>query len=232
MKRAQGHRCRYEFAVGLVAIVGLEAVAVRATGKPEANNENGQPPRVVVQVYNYGHVSTDILAQAELEAAEIYQAVGVEIVWTNCKLPQDSQCAEYLDPAHLGLRLLPEIAPSLGGSDRTMGLAVGNLASVSLHRVHEEAAAFEVSVHAVLAPTLAHEIGHLLLASQGHSPSGIMRAHWCREDYERAPRGAFNFMPEQARSIRDEIRKRAQVQVTTARSVHQGPALRFTQTAE
>ena len=106
----------------------------------------------------------------------IYHAVGVEIVWTNCKLPQDSQCAEYLDPAHLGLRLLPEIAPSLGGSDRTMGLAVGNLASVSLHRVHEEAAAFEVSVHAVLAPTLAHEIGHLLLASQGHSPSGIMRA--------------------------------------------------------
>ena len=45
----------------------------------------------------------------------------------------------------------------------------------------------------MLAPTLAHEIGHLLLTGQGHSSSGIMRAHWRREDYERAPRGAFNF---------------------------------------
>jgi len=209
VKKAQG-RCRYGLAFGLLLTVGWATEAQPALGKTNANEGGGQPVRIAVQVYNYAQVSSDMLAHAELEAAEIYRAVGVEIVWNNCKLPEDTECAEYLDPTHLGVRLLPDIAAALSDSNLTMGLAVGDLASVSLRRVQEEAAAFEVSVHAVLAPTLAHEIGHLLLVAQGHSPSGIMRAHWRREDYERAPRGAFSFTAKQAQSIRAEVRKRVQ----------------------
>ena len=175
-----------------------------------AELESGQLPAISIRVYNYARASAEILEQAENGSTEIFRAAGVGIVWTNCELPEDSNCAEYLDSAHLGVRLLPDIAPTLGGTDRTMGLAVGNLASVSVRRVREEAAAFEVSVRAVLAPTLAHEIGHLLLVAQGHSPSGIMRAQWRREDYERAPRGAFRFTSQQAQSIRAEVRRREQ----------------------
>ncbi len=210
MKKAQGKRCRYGLAFGLLLTVGWATEAQPALGKTKANEESGQPARIAVQVYNYAQVSSEMLAQAELEAAAIYRAVGVEIVWNNCKLPEDSQCAEYLDPTHLGVRLLPDIGAALSDSNLTMGLAVGNLASVSFRRVQEEAAEFAVSVDAVLAPTLAHEIGHLLLTGQGHSSSGIMRAHWRREDYERAPRGAFNFTARQAQSIRAEVRKRFQ----------------------
>jgi len=210
VKKAQGRRWGYGLAVGLLLTVGWATETQPALGKTKANGEGGQPARIAVQVYNYAQVSNEILVQAELEAAEIYRDAGVEIVWDNCKLPEDSQCAEYLDPTHLGVRLLPEIAAALSDSNLTMGLAAGDLASVSLRRVQEEAAAFEVSIHAVLAPTLAHEIGHLLLVAQGHSPSGIMRAHWQREDYERAPRGAFSFTARQAQSLRAEVRKRAQ----------------------
>ena len=210
MKKAQGKRCRYGLFVALLLTVGWGTETQSALGKTKANGEGGQPARIDVQAYNYAQFSSEMLAQAELEAAEIYRAAGVEIVWTNCKLPKDSQCAEYLDPTHLGVRLLPDIAAALSDSNLTMGLAVGNLASVSLRRVQEEAAEFAVSVDAVLAPTFAHEIGHLLLVAQGHSPSGIMRAHWRREDYERAPRGAFSFTARQAQSLRAEVRKRAQ----------------------
>jgi hypothetical protein len=212
VKNAQGRRCRYGLAFGLLLTVGWATETQPLLGKRKANGEGGQPARIAVQVYNYAQVSSEMLAQAELEAAEIYRAVGVEIVWNNCKLPEDSQCAEYLDPTHLGVRLLPDIGAALSDSNLTMGLAAGDLASVSLRRVKEEAAAFEVSVHTVLAPTLAHEIGHLLLVAQGHSPSGIMRAHWRCEDYERAPRGAFSFTARQAQSIRAEVRKRVQDQ--------------------
>jgi hypothetical protein len=210
MKKAQGKRGRYGVSVGLLLTLGLAAEASPGLGKSKANNQGGQPPTITIQVYNYAQVSNQTLTRAELAAAEIFRAAGVGIAWTNCKLPEDSQCAEYLDPIHLGVRLLPDIAPALSDSDRSMGLAVGNLASVSLRRVREEAAAFEVSVPAVLGPAVAHEIGHLLLVSHGHSPSGIMRAHWRREDYERAPRGAFRFTSKQAQSLRAEIRKRVQ----------------------
>ena len=210
MKKGQGRRCRFWLAVGLILTVRWATDAQPAPGKTKADDECGHIPRITVQVYNYAEVSYQTLTQAEVEAVDIFHSAGVEIAWTNCKLPEDPQCAEYLDPIHLGVRLLPDIAPALSDSDRTMGLAVGNLASVSLRRVQEEAAAFEVSVHAVLAPTLAHEIGHLLLVAQGHSPSGIMRAHWRREDYEHAPCGAFSFTSKQARSLRAEVRKRGE----------------------
>lgn len=210
MKKAQGRRCRYGLAFGLLLTVGWATETQSALGKTKTNEEGRQPPTIAVQVYNYAQVSSEMLTRAELEAADIYRAAGVEIVWNNCKLPEDSQCAEYLDPTHLGVRLLPDIGAALSDSNLTMGLAVGNLASVSLRRVREEAAEFAVSVDAVLAPALAHEIGHLLLVGQGHSPSGIMRPHWRREDYERAPRGAFSFTARQAQSIRNEIKKRVQ----------------------
>jgi hypothetical protein len=58
----------------------------------------------------------------------------------------------------------------------------------------------------VLGPAMAHEIGHLLLVSGGHSPAVIMRA----------PRGAFNFTSEQAQSIQTEIRRRIQERAATA----------------
>ena len=212
MKKAEGQPYRYGLAFGLLLTVGWTTEAQPALGKTKADHEGGQPPKITVQVYNYALVSSQTVTQAELEAAGIFHAAGLEIAWTNCRLPEDSQCAGYLNPTHLGVRLLPDIPIALGDSNRTMGLAVGNLASVSLRRVQEEAAEFAVSVDAVLGPTFAHEIGHLLLVSQGHSPSGIMRAHWRREDYERAPRGAFNFTPQQAQLIHAEVSKRCREQ--------------------
>lgn len=88
-----------------------------------------------------------------------------------------------------------------------MGFAVGNLASASLRRVRENAAEFGVCLDAVLGPALAYEIGHLLRGQQGHSPNGIMRARWRREDYECTPLGAFKFNAEQAQAIRAEVRR-------------------------
>ncbi len=167
---------------------------------------------VDVRVFNYAQVPNEILAQAESGAAGICRVAGVEIAWINCNLPEDARCARPLDPTHLGVRILPNIGAAPGATSRTMGFAVGNLASVSLRRVREDAAEFGVQLDAVLGPALAHEIGHLLLEAERHSPTGIMRAHWQREDYERAPRGAFKFTPKQAQAIQAEVRNRLQAQ--------------------
>ena len=103
-----------------------------------------------------------------------------------------------------------------------MGFAVGDLASVSFSCVKEEAAKFGVSSYAVLGPVIAHEIGHLLLGQQSHSPTGIMRARWGRRDYEAPPLGAFMFTPGQAEQIRTEVKERGRQQAAAASSLSAG----------
>lgn len=64
----------------------------------------------------------------------------------------------------------------------------------------------------------AAQFGHLLLGP-GHSPTGIMRASWRREDYECAPRGAFNFTAKQSEQMRAEVKGREHQQAAQAPSL-------------
>ena len=44
---------------------------------------------------------------------------------------------------------------------------------------------------AILGHAMAHELGHLLLGMNSHSPTGLMRAHWTSEDLANATVGDF-----------------------------------------
>ena len=210
---------------GFVLLAALLTFAPQAVPQATSENHDGLPPRINVRVHNYAQVSSEILTQAKVEAAEILGKAGIEIVWTNCDPTQKAlgdvaECNQFLGPTNLAVRVLPYFGAIPGADKKTMGFALGNLASVSVRRVSEEAAEFGVRPQEVLGPAIAHELGHVLLGQKGHSPTGIMRAHWRREDYERAPRGVFNFTTEQARSIRAEVGRRVKEQgaaeVTTA----------------
>jgi hypothetical protein len=210
---------------GFVLLATLLTFAPHALPEDRSENHDGFPPRINVRVHNDAQVSSEILTQAEVEAAGILGKAGIEIAWTNCDPTQKNlgdapECNQFLGPTNLAVRILPYFGVIPGTDKKTMGFALGNLASVSVRRVSEEAAEFGVQPYEVLGPAIAHELGHILLGQKGHSPTGIMRARWRREDYERAPRGAFNFTAEQARSVRAEVRRRVQEQgaaeVTTA----------------
>ncbi len=217
MKKPQGKRNGCGLAGGL--LLGIELITGRwpALGRTRAGDESGQQPRISVRVYNIAQVADKTLTRAENLATEIFRTAGVELSWTNCQLPEDARCADLLDRTHLGMRLLPDIGPALRSSDTTMGYALGDMATVSLRRVEEGAAKSGALLQVVLAPVLAHEIGHLLLGSEGHSPTGIMRAHWQTTDYHPHPANAraLLFTPAQAQSIRNEVKKRAQMKAGT-----------------
>ena len=164
-----------------------------------------------MRVHNYAQVSTEILTQAEAEAAEILDKAGIEITWTNCDprggilVRRPGAISSWDQPTWLSESWSFGVIPGI--DKKSMGFALGNLASVSVRRVSEEAAEFGVKPYEVLGPAghPARELGHVLLGQRGHSPSGIMRARWRREDYERAPRGAFNFTAEQAEQMRAKM---------------------------
>ena len=195
---------------GFVLLAALLTFVPQALPEDRSGNHDELPPRINVLVHNYAQVSSEILAQAEVEAAEILGKAGIEIAWTNCDPTQKdlgdaAECNQFLGPTNLAVRILPYFGVIPGTDKKTMGFALGNLASVSVRRVSEEAAEFGVQPYEVLGPAIAHELGHILLGQKGHSPTGIMRAHWRREDYERAPRGAFNFTAEQAEQMRAKM---------------------------
>jgi hypothetical protein len=57
----------------------------------------------------------------------------------------------------------------------------------------------------VLGPVVAHEIGHLLLGSQAHSPDGIMQAQWRPRDFLTVLSGQSGFSREQSERMRGQL---------------------------
>jgi hypothetical protein len=71
-------------------------------------------------------------------------------------------------------------------------------------------------LNALLAYTLAHEMGHLLLSSAGHSSSGIMTLQWDLRKIRLACTGSLSFLPEQSGKIRTAARARNSLRYASA----------------
>ena len=221
MMKDQKKRYGYGMVMGLLLSMELMTEGRSAFGQPHVGDGSGQELTIGVRVYNYTRFSKGLLGQAESDAAGIFRAVGVEIAWTNCNPAgddpvEDSSCAKFLGPFQLKVRVLPDIPAAPGTAERPLGAALGSMASVSLRRVREEAGRCQVMPQVVLGPVLAHEIGHLLLGSDGHSAAGIMREHWQPQDYAPPQLRTLGFTPEQAATIRAEVRARLAAKVPSA----------------
>ena len=54
----------------------------------------------------------------------------------------------------------------------------------------------------LLGRAIAHELGHLLLATTTHGPVGLMRAYWSREEVRRGQPRDWNFVPSELAALR------------------------------
>ncbi|MDQ2773933.1 MAG: hypothetical protein M3Y57_03240 [Acidobacteriota bacterium] len=96
----------------------------------------------------------------------------------------------------LEIRILPGKTQRSQIRDRALlgeafvGPRTGTYASVFLQPVQEQAAAAGVPWMVVLAYAAAHEAGHLLGSS--HTPRGLMKAHWDRQDYQAMNQNAIH----------------------------------------
>jgi hypothetical protein len=62
-----------------------------------------------------------------------------------------------------------------------------------------------VSLAGVLAHVMAHEVGHLLLGTNAHSPTGIMRPSWQARELRSIIMGTLLFTSEQAGSMQAKL---------------------------
>jgi len=61
------------------------------------------------------------------------------------------------------------------------------------------------SVGVVLGHVIAHELGHLLIPGNAHTPVGIMRGEWDYKQWKMAAAGTLLFDPAQAKLMRDQF---------------------------
>ena len=61
----------------------------------------------------------------------------------------------------------------------------------------------------LLGYTIAHEVGHILLGTDSHTPSGVMRAHWRGSDYSEMNAHLLTFAARDADMMRINVRQKA-----------------------
>jgi hypothetical protein len=200
----------------VLALQGGRAAALEAIGGDEE-----PPTKITLRVYNYARVPTPILVSTELVATKIFRQAGIETEWLDCRLsraePRTPACERSLTASDLILKLLPaSMAQTIAVEGDTFGMALtvdgkpAKDAIIFYQRALDLARTGYVREQEILAAAMAHEIGHLLLGSNSHSSTGIMRAKWTRDELELARLGRLLFTTEQSALLRAEVLARAE----------------------
>jgi hypothetical protein len=178
--------------------------------------------QVQIRVFNLARVPRRDLSRAEGEVTRIFAEAEIEVHWAEGALDDGAslitdQSADNTSPAgckvarharELRLQLLLH-APQ-GVTTGTLGYSLPCAAfgiDSTIFIDHCEGVTYQslASFSKVLAYSMAHELGHLLLRSDEHSPTGLMRARWDRASWIRATVAGIPIDREQARRMRIEL---------------------------
>jgi len=164
---------------------------------------------LTVSVFNDADVPLPVLAEARIRANLILQRAGVSVVWLDCGTPANrplnSDCSALSFPQHLSVRLVS--TPS-GGAQDTFGQSFqnaegeGNYVVVYFRVLTALKSAEGIRTGDLLGFVVAHELGHLLLGRDSHSPTGLMSPVWQSAEMHQAARGNLFFTEEQQDLIR------------------------------
>ena len=84
----------------------------------------------------------------------------------------------------------------------------GVLMTVDLCATRAAAAGSATALPTLTGRAIAHEIGHLLLASNSHGRTGLMRARWSRDELRGYRPAQWDFSPREANQMRQNLLRR------------------------
>jgi hypothetical protein len=182
---------------------------------------------ITLRVYDYARENRSALLAAEAEATRILGQAGVSSRFLDC--PTSSAQSSIYPDCQLSwqvndyvLEVLPEgMTALLGKSEDALGSTPACTgpyctAIVFYDQVESMANGATAAAPALLGRAIAHEIGHLLLGANTHSPSGIMRARWSAQQLRLNAGPGMLFTQQQARQMR--MRLSEQIQSSQGRS--------------
>jgi hypothetical protein len=172
-----------------------------------ANTVSAQTSALQVQVYDYAGLSPAALHEFITRTQEILASSGVSL--------EVDACARGAAPceSHTGssrqvvIRVVADTGKNMKNVRvEKLGMSVaghdgGTYATVFLKPAEEKASDANLPRSIVLAYAAAHEIGHLLLGDQAHTPRGLMKATWDTNDFQAMAQNGFHFSSEQTREL-------------------------------
>jgi len=194
-------------------LLGLSATLSAQSPDPES--------RIQVYVYNYAAVAPAVLTQAESTAARIHARAGIQAKFIDCPISHDQAaqlppCEIPDSPAALVMRVLSRpMSESFGLTPPTYGSALfppngglGMVAQVCAHCAEETAKGYGKLYALILGHTMAHELGHLLLGTGSHGPTGIMHSPWREYELQKIAQCSLPFSPQEAERMRRQVAER------------------------
>jgi len=161
---------------------------------------------VVVRVYDANGVMTGTNTAALDHARKTLEAASIDVVWRMCAR---ASCDAPIAPGELAIRIVRSPVPThyrgtlpLGDAMLDTRSGAGVLATIYIDRVEWLARVAGADSRALLGRAIAHELGHLLLATTSHGPAGLMRAFWSQEEVRRSHVRDWTFAPIELATIR------------------------------
>ena len=184
----------------MAAVVAGLTNTAQATGTSSA-----KALTLPVTVFDYANIPPQWLRLAKEEMSRIYGDIGVAITWQDAD--SDARTGLIVLILQESQSIKERIPPSVMGYSSGTADEGGRVAYVLYTRMDEFRLEQVPAIHRanLLGYLMAHEVGHLLLPVQSHSPTGIMRAQWSRTDLELAQQGRLRFTRDQAQSIRSKV---------------------------
>lgn len=141
---------------------------------------------VIIRIYDMSSTRHEDAQAASHVASRILHQAGLDSAWVVCPFnhptANSDACGLTPTPREVVIRLVSSATLSGGGAlgDAFVDTATGGgtLATVYRDRVAHLAEEAGIDTGTLLGRTMAHEVGHLLLGTNAHAPTGLMRATW------------------------------------------------------
>jgi hypothetical protein len=205
----------------LAAIVYLVA-AIPAFTRERLILSTGSQPEITIRIYDYAGLQPRAIAETRTQITRILNYARVMTRWIECPTSwvateEDSAaCQQRMLPSELAIMIFHKFKlPNGVRRDSHLGYAEvfskrqpGHYIYLSYDNIRDSAHAGGLCPPVTLAEVAVHEIGHVLFRSSDHSPTGLMRASWDRQDFQNAAIGNLLFTPRQAEILQAEVAAR------------------------
>jgi len=197
-----------------------EVIAMRACGfwivifiqwtALELFAQTNRPLPLEIYVYNPVRVPQAILSRAEQRVSAILGRSGVEAEWLDCSAigPERGRCAGLPAPGSVTVQIVQgttKMSEEVFGATFLGTDGTGRQADIFYDRINALHEDWNIALAELLGNVIAHELGHLLLGLNAHSPTGIMSPVWTHKELSQAQRGALVFSVEQSKRIQKKL---------------------------
>ena len=199
-----------------VAAILLTCAIASAAGAAERTTPGGYT--VIAHLTNATGVAVpaSLLWDGEQAATTIFSKLHIQLIW-RARRSSDAQtegvpCPGNAPVRDLTIEIVSHAPPIVKDSALAMAMpfAVSGVRIVIFFdRVEPLLEGHSASESKVLGYLLAHEIGHVLQGTTGHSDAGIMRARWTQNDFQKMGAGTLTFSHEEVERMRIRLHQDA-----------------------